>query len=231
MKKSNTNAIIAIIVIILILIVAFVWKSNSSAPTTPSNPQTTNTNTQPTTPVVPVSQTSVVSSKLSSYENDELGFSLKYPTAWEKDENDTGVVFIMPIDTTQVSTVAKLEADVVAAPSKCAFPPVATVKDRGTLTVAGQTMNMISLANTVQGRTYNNRIYTLQKGSICYSFSFSAISQDPTVKGLTGSSITQAQNNNKAIMSTADAAFTDMVKTFAFVSSAKGIDETKAPVK
>ena len=113
----------------------------------------------------------------------------------------------MPIDQAQVSTVAKLESDVIISGGKCAFPPVTTVKDRGTLAVGNLTMDMISIANTVQGRAYFNRMYSLQSGSTCYLFTFSYIALDPATKGLTGSNITQAQNNNKAIMTTADAAF------------------------
>jgi hypothetical protein len=50
----------------------------------------------------------------------------------------------------------------------------------------------------------------------------------PSSKNLTGSNVTQAQNNNKAIVSTADGDFTAMVKSFAFVSTPAGTDETKA---
>ena len=60
-------------------------------------------------------------------------------------------------------------------------------------------------------------------------FTFSSITKDPASVGLKGSNITQAQNNNKAIVTSADAAFTEMVKTFAFVVGPQGIDETKAP--
>jgi hypothetical protein len=82
------------------------------------------------------------------------------------------------------------------------------------------------MSNTVQGRNYFNRMYSLEKAGICYIFAFSSIAQSPTVKNLTGSNLTQAQNNNKAIVNTADLAFTDMVKTFAFVTGPAGKDET-----
>lgn len=62
-------------------------------------------------------------------------------------------------------------------------------------------------------------------------FTFSSITLDPASKNLTGSNITQAQNNNKAIVTSSDVAFTDMVKSFGFVATAQGIDETKVPVK
>jgi hypothetical protein len=63
-------------------------------------------------------------------------------------------------------------------------------------------------------------------------FSFSSITLDPASKGLTGSNITQAQNNNKALLMSADTAFTDIVKTFAFVTGPAGQDEAKvAPAR
>ncbi len=138
----------------------------------------------------------------------------------------------MPIDQSQVSTVAKLESKIVVYSGKCSFPPVTTVKDRGTLTVNANTLNMISMSNTVQGRAYFDRMYSLQKGSVCYLFLFSSITQSTTSKNLKGSDLTQAQNNNKAIVNVADSAFTDMVKSFTFVTGPAGVDETKvSPAK
>jgi len=43
---------------------------------------------------------------------------------------------------------------------------------------------------------------------------------------LTGSNLTQAQNNNKAMVKTADADFMAMVKSFSFVAAAQGKDES-----
>ena len=134
----------------------------------------------------------------------------------------------MPIDQTQVSTVAKLEVDISTVAGKCAFPPVTTIKDRGTLVVGKSTLDMISMDNSVQGRGYFNRMYSLQSGDVCYIFAFSSITQSLTSKGLTGSNQTQATNNNKAIVNAADADFTNMVKSFAFVQGPAGVDETKA---
>ena len=226
MKKST----VTVVIVVIIIIVGIVLFGRSSGPATTGttadlsagNPTAT---TSPSIPVS-VSETTKVSSKVSAYENDELGFSIKYPTSWEKDETSNGVSLIMPIDQSQVSTVAKLQADVTVSSGKCSFPPVTTVKDRGTLVVGADTLNMISIANTVQGRNYFDRMYSLEKTGICYIFHFSSITQSPTVKNLTGSNLTQAQNNNKAMVNTADAAFTDMVKTFAFVTGPQGKDET-----
>ncbi|MEI7463405.1 MAG: hypothetical protein WCK03_03345, partial [Candidatus Taylorbacteria bacterium] len=67
---------------------------------------------------------------------------------------------------------------------------------------------------------------------VCYIFAFSSIAQSPAVKKLTGSNLTQAQNNNKAIVNTSDATFTDMVKSFIFVTGPQGQDETQVvPIK
>ncbi|MFA6554739.1 MAG: hypothetical protein WCS89_04530 [Candidatus Paceibacterota bacterium] len=229
MKKSS----LVTLVVLIVVIVGIIWFGRSS-----STPSTSDTSTNPAgevsgnNVVVPVTETTKVSAKTSKYENAELGFAVNYPTAWEASDTNTGVTFIMPIDSTQVSTVNRLQADISIVSAKCAFPPVTTIKDRGTIKVAGITVNMISMSNTVQGRSYFNRMYSLQQGSICYSFSFASVALSPESKGLTGSNITQAQNNNKAITATADTEFTNMVKSFVFVQGPAGQDESKvAPVK
>ncbi|MGC9605557.1 MAG: hypothetical protein ABSF56_02245 [Minisyncoccia bacterium] len=228
MNRNSKNVVIIVAVIVVIAVVAaIVWHGGGNA--TPSgavqNPldQANGGSTAP----LPVSETTKTGSS-SQYQNAELGFSVKYPSEWEKEETNTGVQFIMPIDQSQVSTVAKLESDVTVSPGKCAFPPVTTVEDRGAINVGSLALNMISMSNSVQGRAYFNRMYSLQNGETCYLFAFSYIALSPDSKGLTGSNLTQAKNNNKAIMSTADAAFTNMVKTFALVSTPAGKDETQA---
>ena len=228
--KNNSKSIIITIVVIILVVVGIVWYGRG--------PSTDNTNTTQnplsevngnSTALLPVSETTVVSGSLKKYQNAELGFAVQYPSSWEKGDADTGVQFIIPVDPTQVSTVNRLEADVNVTSGKCSFPPVTTVESRGTLAlVGGLTMNMITISNTVQGRSYYNRLYTLEKGSICYSFNFTYVALSPDTKGLTGSNLTQAQNNNKAIKATADAAFTAMVKTLTFVAPPAGEDETKA---
>ena len=215
------------LLVVVIVIVGIVWMVKSPA----STPSVEGTPVVDSTPSVPVSETTKVNSQTSEYQNAELGFSVKYPSAWEKVESDLGVSLIMPIDKKQVSTVAKLQTDINVMSSKCAFPPVTTIKDRGTLKVGTDTLNTISMSNTVQGRGYFNRMYSLQKGPLCYMFTFSSITQDTASKGFKGSDLTQAQNNNKAIVNSSDAAFTDVVKSFAFVVGPAGVDETKAPKK
>ena len=224
---NKTGKLIAGVIVLVVIIGGIVWYSRSGSPA--GAPSTnTGTNGSNPAPVVPVSETTKVSDKLASYHNDELGFAIDYPTAWEKDETTTGVTFILPIDQAQVSTIAKLQIDVTASAGKCSFPPVTTIKDRGTLSVGSNTLNMISMSNDVQGRSYFNRMYSLQQGSVCYLFAFSSISLSPSSKNLTGSNVTQAQNNNKAIVTSADTAFTTLVKSFKFVTGPAGVDETKA---
>jgi len=224
MKKSTLWGIL--IAVIIIIVIIWVGRSGSGSV---ANDNGTNPTANPTTSSAPVVENTKVTSKTSKYENAELGLAVNYPTAWEADNTNSGVAFIMPIDKSQVSTVAKLEADINVAAGKCAFPPVTTVKDRGTLAVGDNTLSTISMANTVQGRAYFNRMYSLQQGAVCYMFVFSSITLSPDSKGMTGSTLTQAQNNNKALVATADADFIAMVKSFTFVQGPAGVDETKAP--
>jgi hypothetical protein len=225
MKKSTLIALIVLVVIIG----AIVWLGRSPA-TAPEAGDLTYQGTT-TIPVV-VTETTKVSSKTSKFENAELGFTVNYPTVWEAGNTDNGVVFVMPVDKTQVSTVNKTQADITVTSNKCSFPPVTTIKDRGTLTVGASKLNMISMTNTVQGRNYFDRMYSLQQGSTCYMFHFSSLTLSPESQKLTGSNKTQAENNNKAIVTTADTAFTDMVKSFAFVTGPAGQDEAQvAPAK
>jgi hypothetical protein len=212
------------IIVVVLVIGGLVWYGKG---------QGGNSDTGTSTPTVwvPETETVKVSDKLSEFTNAELGFSVKYPSAWEEGKADSGVIFVVPLDKNQVSTVAKLQVDINVQAAKCAFPPVTTVKDRSTVTVKEKTFNMISMSNTVQGRTYFNRMYSLQKDSICYMFAFSSITQSPASKNITGSAVVQAENNNKAIVNSADAAFTEMVKSFSFVTGPQGVDETKAAPK
>jgi len=224
-QSKRSNLIIALVVIILVII-AIVWYGK-----TPSNNNTGNENTASNEPVVASSETKKISNSISEYQNSELGFSVKYPTAWEKEEVGSGVNFVIPVGKDQVTTIGNLQGIVQVQGGNCEFPPVTTVKDRNTMKVGDYTFNTISMTNTVQGRNYFNRMYSLKTNGACYMFSFASITLPPSAKKLTGSAATQAQNNNKAIIETADKDFTEVVKSFAVVVGPQGIDETKAPVK
>ncbi len=210
---------------VIVIVIAGISISNKKDPVTADSTDKLNASS---TKSVAVSETNKISSRTSKFQNSELGFSVNYPTSWEANSSDLGVTFIMPIDSNQVSTIAKLQAEISVSNTKCAFPPVTTVKDRGTINVGTNTLNMISMANTVQGRAYFNRMYSLQKDAVCYYFYLSTIALSPQSKNLTGSNLIQAENNNRAIIAAADAGFTEMVKSFSFITGPSGVDETKA---
>jgi hypothetical protein len=222
MKKS------IIIVIVLVILGVIIWKLNgSSSSSTTAQPSDTAAPT-PATTSAPVSETTKVNDKLSEFKNEELGFSVKYPSTWEKTAGDTGVSFTIPTGKETTNTIGKLESKILVSSGKCTFPPVTTIKDRAPLKNGDLNFNMISMANSVQGRNYFDRMYSLQRDNICYILSFSSITLSPASKGYKGSEATQMTNNNKAIVDAADAAFTTMVKSFAYVVGPAGQDETTA---
>jgi hypothetical protein len=229
--KSTKNIVIGAIIIIILIGVGIYMRGDSTSPSATGDVSAPTSEAKPGTAVA-VSETTKVSASLSEYQNAELGFSVKYPSAWEKEETNAGVTFIVPVDASQVSTIATLQANVQAFSGTCAFPPVTTVQTRESVKVGTNTYNMISMNNTVQGRSYFNRMYSLQQGDVCYMFSFASIATSPSTKGLSGSNLVQAQNNNKAITTTADNDFIAMVKSFGNVTTPAGQDESAvAPVK
>lgn len=221
MKKIIT------IIIILLVVGGIAWKVKNSPATDATKEDNVN---------VPTSETIKVSEKLSEYKNDELGFSVKYPTNWVKFDSASNVTFDALVNeksgpTDVKNTIGKLEATVDVVSGKCAFPPVTTVKERDTVKVGDNTFNMISISNTVQNRSYFNRMYSLQKDSVCYFFSFASITSNPASKGYTGTVAQQVGAQNKTLVDTADSQFKDMVKSFAFVVGPAGQDETKVSPK
>jgi hypothetical protein len=217
-----------IIIIVLIVLGLIVWavggkKSDTTTPATSGD-----TTTLPSSASAEVSETTKVSDKLSEYKNEELGFSVKYPSTWDKTVDVSSVNFTIPTGKSDTNTIAKLEAKIAVVSGKCAFPPVTTIKDRGTLKSGDLSFNMISMSNSVQGRNYFDRMYSIQKDSVCYLFSFSSITLSPASKGYKGSEATQMTNNNKALVDSADQAFTAMVKSFAYVVGPVGQDESVA---
>lgn len=181
---------------------------------------------------IPTSQTTTVSSKISEYKNDELGFAVKYPTDWERGDSPANVTFVVPKgDSKDKNTIGSLEAKIDVVSAKCAFPPVTTVSERDTVMVGTLPFNMISIANTIQGRNYFSRLYSLQKGSICYYFTFSSITLSPSSQGISATDGQKVGATNKSIVDTADNQFKDMVKSFRFVEGPAGLDETKVAPK
>jgi hypothetical protein len=211
-----------IIIIVLIILGTVVWTLGDK-----KVPESTSTDGLPTTSSAPVTETTKLSDKLSEYKNEELGFSVKYPSTWDAGSADTGIIFVIPTAKAGSNTVRKLEAKISVISGKCSFPPVTTVKDRTTLKNGDLTFNTISMSNSVQGNNYFDRMYSLQKDSICYILSYSSITSSPASKGFKGSEATQVTNNNKAILDSADQAFVTMVKSFAYVVGAVGKDEAQ----
>lgn len=216
MKKS------IIIIIVLVIVGLLAWKFGGSQPNvTPEDLSS------PTASSAPSTESTKVSDKITAYKNNELGFSIKYPTPWELGTSDFGISLVIPFDGKDKNTIKKLSANVSVAPSKCAFPPVTTVKDRGTLKSGDLTFNTISMSNSVQGVNYFDRMYSLQKDKTCYLFTFSSINLSPASKGYKGSEATQIANNNKALIDSADQAFTEMIKSFKFETGPQGQDEAQ----
>ena len=216
MKKSIT------IIVILVIIGLVVWAFGGN-----KTPKTPEDNTPPTTSSAPVSETTKVSDKLSEYKNEELGFSVKYPSTWEAGVSDTVISFVVPTGKPDTNTIRKLESKIAVTSGKCSFPPVTTVKERSTLKRDALSFNMILISNSVQGNNYLDRMYSLQKENICYNLTLSSITTNPSNKGIKGSEATQLTNNNKAIIEATDQAFINMVKSFAYVVGAQGQDETQ----
>lgn len=214
MKKTIT--ILALLVVVGGI--AWVWKGNNTKTDLPPG------DTSPTVSA-PVVENTKVSDKLSEYKNEELGFSVKYPSVWTIKDQDGVVTLSIPLPKSDTSTVSKLESKISFAPGKCAFPPVTTIKDRGTLKTDVVTFNYISMANSVQGKSYFDKMYSLQKDSVCYFFSLSTITDSPAAKGLKGSELTKMNNNNKAVIDGTNEAFSAMVKSFSYVVSKEGQDE------
>ncbi|MEK7464015.1 MAG: hypothetical protein AAB610_02780 [Patescibacteria group bacterium] len=220
---------IIVLVVIVAIIGAVAWKFTSSNRGLSNDNQNTSEQDEPK---VPTSQTVKISDKLSEYKNDELGFSVKYPTAWERGEAANNVTFSMITDSTkEKNTIGNLQAKIDILSSKCAFPPVTTVKERDVLKVDDRSFNMISIANTVQGRNYFSRMYSLQKDSICYFFTFTSVVLSPTSKGFVGADAQAVGARNTMLVDTADAQFKDMIKSFKFVVGPAGQDETKVSPK
>lgn len=215
-------------VVIIVIVAGVAWRMNS----TPSSDNSSVIPKETETVSVPSSQTVKVSEKLSEYKNDELGFSVKYPTTWEKLESSSNVTFVIPLGSDkEKNTVSKIETKIDVSSGSCAFPLVTTVKERNTLKVGDLSFNMISLSNTIQGRSFFNRMYSLQKDSICYYFTLGAITSSPSSKGYTGADAQKVGARNTAIIDSIDNQFKDMVKSFAFVVGPAGQDESKVSPK
>lgn len=217
-KQSITWAVVAVVVIIII--VAGIWSYQNYE----KGPAGTAGDTSSSASVSPV-ENSKVSSSLSQFKNEELGFSVNYPVSWQTESAPAGVTFVIP-DQFPQTTIGTLEALIQVLSGDCAFPPVVTVKSQGTTNIGGLTFDTMSIQNSVEGRDYYNDLYSLQKGGVCYMFTFESVTVNPTTKGFSTADVPKIDANNQVQITAADAAFKAVVASFAFVAPAVGQPET-----
>lgn len=223
MKKS------IIIVIVLVVLGGVVWYVKGGT----ASPADTASTTDTTTSAISPTSVEKGSDGLSVYKNEELGFSIKYPSEWTVESSPSGVTMSVP---TKVAgggenTINKLQVNADVLPGACTFPQVTTIKERDSIKVGNSVFNMISMSNSVQGRTYFNRMYSTAQGSVCYMFNFSSITSNPSNKGYTTAQLATVTAANKALTDAADAAFKAVVKSFNFVSTPDGENEALHSVK
>ncbi|MEK7095573.1 MAG: hypothetical protein AAB917_02850 [Patescibacteria group bacterium] len=214
-------------VVVIVIIGLVIWGVTRDKDARPDEGNTDITSTSTPSASAVVSETTKVSDKLSEYKNEELGFAVKYPSTWATIPSETGVTFAISTGKSDTNTIGKLESKIGIISGKCSFPPVTTVKERTTLKSGDLSFNMISMSNSVQGRAYFDRMYSLQRDNICYILSLSSITLNPSSKGFKGSEATQMANNNKALVDAADQAFIAMTKSFSYVIGVAGKDETQ----
>jgi hypothetical protein len=217
MKKQYILWAVIILAVIIIggVLIARNHSTNSSGTATPANSSS----------YISPTQTTKLSSSLSEFKNQELGFSVKYPSGWQVETAPAGATFLIP-DQFPETAIGTLDATIQVLPGTCAFPPVVTVKDKGTINAGDLSFDTISIENSVEGRGYFDHLYSLQKGNVCYMFVFESVTLNPTTKGFSTSDVTKIDANNQSHITDADAAFEDVVKSFAFVAPAVGQPET-----
>ena len=220
-KQSIIWAIVAIVLIAVVIVVVHAYQNyemgpgggNAAVPGGPNSPS-----------VSPV-QNNKLSSSLSQYKNEELGFSVNYPSNWEIESAPAGVTFIIP-DQFPQTAIGTLDASIQALSGNCAFPSVVTIKNKGTLDIGSLAFNTISMQNSVDGRGYFDQLYSLQQGSVCYMFTFESVSLSPTTKGFSTSDVSKVNANSQSHIDDANTAFKAVVSSFAFVTPPAGQPET-----
>ena len=203
MKKNTLIAVGIIIVVIIIAIFAFGHKR-----AVPGGPLENLASELPGT----VASTTKVSSTLTKYENDELGFTVTYPNAWSLVDEASGPSFIIPARAageTSVSPFASIEASI-------GFSGTCSIKGSA-VKVGALSFIATTSTQTVRGKTNFKHIYSLSQDGVCYLF---------TLDSAVDSSIASA---HQPIITAADQSFTDMVKSFAPVIGPAGDSETAHP--
>lgn len=236
MKKQNT--IIGIIVVVVIIIIAIFIGRHGNSPSTSQTgttyiapPTGPNANATTTTPI-PVTEVSPSSNGTTVYTNNELGFSVAYPTSWKLESDPSGPSFTIPLtvagkNISTTNTIATLAASIYTTAGACSFPSLgssASVKE-STTTVGSNSFGTLSVQNSTNSLDYTDLMYTLQQGSgsgkYCNVFAFGAITKKTKDTAL-------ADNNSK-IISEARQEFTTMVKSFALVTGPAGQSESAHP--
>jgi len=220
MKKQSI--IWTIVAVVLIAVVVFVIHAYQNYEKGPSGANVGSGNSA--NQVSPV-QNSKLSSSLSQFKNEELGFSVNYPSDWQTESAPAGVTFIIP-DQFPQTAIGTLDASVQVLSGNCAFPPVVTIKDKGTLAIGDLSFNTVSMQNSVDGRGYFDQLYSLQKGNVCYMFTFESVTLNPTTKGFSTSDVSKINSNSQSHIDDANAAFKAMVSSFSFVVPPVGQPET-----
>jgi hypothetical protein len=204
MKKNTIIGIVVVIIIVLVGIIAL----KRGTPSPEAQLQTLATELPAT-----ISETTKVSSTLTKYENDELGFTVTYPNTWALSDSPSGPSFIIPAKAageTSGSPFASIEASIGFAGGACSA--------KGTpLKVGSLSFMTTSTTETIKAQSHMKHVYALAQDGVCYLF---------TLESATASSIAGA---HAPIITSADQAFTDMVKSFAPVVSAAGDSETAHP--
>jgi hypothetical protein len=221
MKKQSIIWTIVVLVIIAIIILAVHVYQNYEQGPNASNALTSDDSSASVSPV----ENNKLSSSLSQFQNEELGFSVNYPTAWQTESAPAGVTFVIP-DQFPQTTIGTLDASIQVLSGNCAFPPVVTIKDKGTINVGGLTLDTVSMQNSVDGRNYFDQLYSLQKGNVCYMFTFESVTINPTTKGFSTSDVPKINANSQAQIDIANAQFKDVVQSFVFVTPPVGEPET-----
>jgi hypothetical protein len=203
--KKNTLVIVGIIIVAIIIIVfAFGHKK-----TAPGAGLENLASELPST----IASTTKVSSTLTKYENDELGFTVTYPSAWSLVDAASGPSFIIPARAageTSASPFASIESSIGFKGGAC------TVKGTS-LKVGALSFVSTTTTQTNKGKTNFKHVYALSQDGVCYLF---------TLDSAVDTTIATA---HQPIITAADQAFTDAVKSFAPVTGPAGDSETAHP--
>ena len=221
-KQSIIWTAVAVVLIIIIVLVVRAYQNYEMGPGGAGSPASGQNGSVAS--VSPVEQ-SKLSSSLSQFKNEELGFSVNYPSDWQTESAPAGVTFIIP-DQFPETAIGTLDATVQVLPGNCAFPPVVTVKDKGTMNVGSLSFNTVSMQNSVDGRGYFDQLYSLQNGNVCYMFTFESVTLNPTTKGFSTSDVSKINTNSQSHIDDAGAAFKAVVQSFAYVTPPAGQPET-----